>query len=122
TPEYQTIEERVAKSTIDYMDERLKERINQRIKLGEEMEDAVGEAVKVLLDALRKKKDFRAALEVLDRDPKHMFAKGSRQMERNSRPVISAEALSDAVKQADVTEKIMKAAERMASDQTIAKA
>jgi hypothetical protein len=122
TPEYEAIEKRVFQGVKDYMDERLKQRINERIKLGEDMEDAVSDAVKVLLDALRNKKDFRAALEVLDRDPKHSFGKGSRQMERAEAPAISAEALSSAIKEADVTQKIMKSVERISSDQPIAKA
>lgn len=87
------------------------------------MEDAVAEAIHVLLGALREKKDLRAALEILDRDPQHQFGKASRsQVETKAPSTISSAALADAVKEADITNKIMRAAEDLNPNETFPKA
>lgn len=123
TPEYQTIESRVAGRAKQKMQEITDARMEKRLALKAEVEDAVSEAIGVLLKALREKKDLRAALEILDRDPRHDFTKASRQAEiREKTPAISSEALATAIKEADVTDKIIRAAENLEVNQTFPKA
>jgi hypothetical protein len=62
--EYLQIEERVRNAVVGKMDAQLA----KRAEMGTEVEDAVPEALQVLLDNMRKKRDLRAALEVLDRE------------------------------------------------------
>jgi hypothetical protein len=106
-PEYVEIETQVRKKMNDKMDEVL----DRRAEMKKEVEAAVPEAIKLLLDAMREKHDLRAALELLDRDPKRDFVKASR-----SQPVepektgISSEALASLVRDADLTHKIMQQA------------
>jgi len=110
TPEYQAIEDRIAARTKKKMEELTDERLKQRLGLKDEVEDAVAEAIDVLLCKLRKKdKDqLRAALEILDRDPLHDFTKASRQVDnRGKTPSLSPEAFSNAVKEASVTHKMI---------------
>jgi hypothetical protein len=73
-PEYLKIEEEVRRTMRQKMDARLE----QRAKMEDEVDDALPEAMQVLIDGVRKKKDLRAALELLDRDPMRQFAKGSK--------------------------------------------
>ena len=118
TPEYQIIEERIANQVKGQMDEITSERVKRRLALKEEVEDAVSDAIQVLLQKLRKDKDLRAALEILDRDPQHDFAKGSRQAEvKLKTPAISSEAMSNALKEAEITQKIIQAAEKLTGDE-----
>lgn len=104
-PEYLALEEQVRSGVVMQMDARLA----KRAAMQTEMEDHVPDAMKVLLDAVTKKRDLRAALEVLDRDPQRTFSKASR-----SEPVpqpgvagLPTEALAEAVKQADITHNIL---------------
>jgi hypothetical protein len=109
-PDYLAIEEGIRKGTLARMDARLE----KRAELGEDVEDAVPEALEVLLDAVRKKRDLKAALEVLDRDPQRQFAKGnaSRQPAAQaptvgSQPSLPADALDQAIRDADLTHTIL---------------
>lgn len=106
SPEYKRIEDEVRCRIIRRMDERLE----QRARMVEDVEDAVPEALQVLLDNVRQKKNLRAALELLDRDPHHTLVKASRQEANNKPPEISSEALAHAVKEANWTEKLIEQA------------
>ena len=105
-PEYLTIEESVRNTVVGKMDQRLA----KRAEMSTEMEDTVPEAMKVLLEHVSKKRDLRAALEVLDRDPKRQFAKS-----KGDQPInplqpgagIANDALAAAVKDADLTHNII---------------
>jgi hypothetical protein len=79
-PEFLQIEDMVRQQVTGKMDARLA----QRAAMEDEVVDAVPEAMKVLLEEVKKKKNLRAALEVLDRDPQRQFAKG------NSKPLTPA--------------------------------
>lgn len=104
SPEYKTIEDSVRCAIIRKMDARLE----KRAQMQEEVEDAVPEALQVLLDHVREKRDLRAALELLDRDPQHVFTKASRSTAIDSQgPQLSAEALASAVKEANWTHKLV---------------
>jgi len=110
--EYLQIEEHVRNAVVGQMDARLA----KRAEMETEVEDAVPEALQVLLDNLRKKRDLRAALEVLDRDPAHQFSKASRTQPFDAQtPQMSSEALADAIKQADTTYDMMKRASALDS-------
>jgi hypothetical protein len=87
-------------------------RLAKRAQMETEVEDAVPEALQVLLDNVRKKRDLRAALEVLDRDPCHQFGKAARVPPpvETPQPGISSEALATAIKEADITYNLMKGA------------
>jgi hypothetical protein len=107
-PEYLKIEEDVRNMVVGKMDARLA----KRAEMSDEVEEAVPEAMKVLLDAVTKKRDLRAALEVLDRDPQRQFAK-SKSVTLGPSGVgvtsgLSPDALASAVKDADLTHTILK--------------
>ena len=70
-PEYIQIETAVRQQVTGKMDQVL----DKRAEMSDEIEDAVPDALRVLLDGVRHKHDLRAACEVLDRDPKRQFAK-----------------------------------------------
>jgi hypothetical protein len=97
------IEEAVRRELVSKMDARLA----KRAEMERDLEDALPEAMQVLLDHVREKRDLRAALEVFDRDPAHQFVKASRTASENQTPAISSEALATAVKEAEWTHKIM---------------
>lgn len=101
-PEYLAIEESVRNAVIGKMDARLA----KRAEMDTEMEDHVPEAMKVLLEAVTKKRDLRAALEVLDRDPKKQFAR-VRVDQQTTVPGLPTETLAAAVKEADLTHTIL---------------
>lgn len=73
-PEYRVIEAKVRTGVIGKMDSVL----DRRAQLQQEVEDAVPEACKVLLEHVTKKRDLRAALELLDRDPQRTLTKSTR--------------------------------------------
>lgn len=106
-PDYLLIEDRIRKEVLGRMDARLE----KRAQMGEEVEDAVPEALAVLLDAVKKKRDLKAALEVLDRDPQRQFAKAKpQQPAAASGPQVSAlpsDALAQAMADADITHTIL---------------
>jgi hypothetical protein len=80
TPEYQDIDAEVRRSALGSMDATLARRTDVaeiREEIRDEMENAVPEAWRVLIHNLRQKRDLKAALEILDRDPQRQFAKGS---------------------------------------------
>lgn len=108
-PEYLLIEENVRAAVVGKMDQRLA----QRAAMSTEMEDHVPEAMKVLLEAVTKKRDLRAALEILDRDPKKQFAKTSRTEATLTNPnaSIASDTLAQAVKDADITHTLLKNAQ-----------
>lgn len=106
-PEYIQIEDQVRKRVNTKMDEML----DRRAEMKKAVEEAVPEAIELLLAAMREKHDIRAALELLDRDPKRDFVKASRtQPVEEQRIGISSQALASAVRDADLTHKIMEQA------------
>jgi hypothetical protein len=108
-PEYLAIEERVRKGVLGKMDARLE----KRAEMNEEVEDTIPDALQVLLDGVRKKRDLKAALELLDRDPQRQFAKAKPTQPVGTQPTIAAipsEALAQAVNDAEVTHTILKQA------------
>jgi len=114
TDEYLMIEQDVQGRMLGQMDAKLAQRADLRKKMDDEMEDdAVPEAWKIVLDNLRKKRDLKTALEVLDRDPKRQFAKGAAGAQAQAqaaaapRPVIDSAALSQAVADADITHELL---------------
>lgn len=108
-PEYLKIEEEVRLDVTGMMDARLA----KRAAMEKDMDDAVPEAFQVLLDGVRKKRDLKAALEVLDRDPRRQFAKASRNAPTEpDKPLLASEALASAVKDADVTHTILESAKQ----------
>lgn len=102
-PEYLKIEAAVRNQVTSKMDARLAKRADME----EEVDDCVPEALQILLDGVRQKRDMRAALELLDRDPNRQFAKGPGARPLNPNPSIvpglSSDILSAAVKHADAT-------------------
>lgn len=100
-PEYQKIEEAVRRQVTAKMDARLA----RRADMEDEVDDAVPEALQILLDGVRRKRDMRAALELLDRDPSRQFTKGGSAKPLNpnpsSIPGLSTDMLSAVVKHAD---------------------
>lgn len=110
-PEYLKIEEEVRGVVVGKMDARLA----KRAEMSTEMEDHVPEAMKVLLEAVTKKRDLRAALEILDRDPKKQFAKTSQNTQQSTVPGLPTETLTAAVKDADLTHTLLKNANQQAA-------
>jgi hypothetical protein len=117
-PEYLKIEEDVRNVVVGKMDARLA----RRAEMNDDVEEAVPEAMKVLLDAVTKKRDLRAALEVLDRDPQRQFAKAKTvTLGPNGVGVtggLASDALASAVKDADLTHTILKNSPPPMSPQT----
>lgn len=113
TPEYQEIEDEVKGKVLGQMDAKLAARADLRQRMADEMEDdAVPEAWQIVIDNLRKKRDLKTALEVLDRDPRRQFAKGAAATKQPDqaavqRPTIDSGVLAEAVKQADITHTIL---------------
>lgn len=106
-PEYLMVEERVRNGVVGKMDARLVKRAQMEV----EVEDAVPEALQVLLDGVLKKRDLKSALELLDRDPRRQFAKtrpaGAVDPNANPATTMSSEAFAAAVKDADLTHQIL---------------
>ena len=106
-PEYLVIEEQVRNAVVGKMDARLA----KRAAMETELEDHVPEAMKVLIENVCKKRDLRAALEVLDRDPKRQFAKGNSVQPVTANGVsasgLNTDALTQAVKEADITHTLL---------------
>lgn len=114
TQEYLDIEDEVRRNVLGAMDAKLAARADLRQKMADEMEDdAVPEAFKIVLDNLRKKRDLKTALEVLDRDPRRQFARTNQNADAAGktasapaavqRPPIDSTALAEAIKEADIT-------------------
>jgi len=118
TDEYLMIEQDVQGRMLGQMDAKLAKRADLRKQMGEEMEDdAVPEAWQIVLDNLRKKRDLKTALEILDRDPKRQFAKGAAGANAAQgatpqapavRPSIGSNLLSQAMADADITHDLLK--------------
>jgi len=91
-------------------------RLAKRAEMADEVEDTIPEAMKVLLEGVVVRRDLRAALELLDRDPSRQFAKVSRSATattQGSQQAIDATVLDNAVKDAEKTHSIlMRDAER----------
>jgi hypothetical protein len=107
-PRYLEIEQAVRNQVTGKMDQVL----DKRASMSDEIEDAVPDALRVLLDQVRHKHDLRAACEVLDRDPKRQFAKNP-----NARAGPQADALppdlAQAAKKADeVMDQVLRTAAR----------
>jgi hypothetical protein len=113
TDEYLMIEQDVQSRMLGQMDAKLAQRADLRKNMADEMEDdAVPEAWKIVLDNLRKKRDLKTALEILDRDPKRQFAKGAAGATQQKepevvRPTIDRNVLSQAMAEADVTHSLI---------------
>jgi hypothetical protein len=116
TDEYRQIEDEVRSRVLGQMDAKLSQRIDLRQQMADEMEDdAVPEAFKILLDNMRKKRDLKSALEVLDRDPRRQFAKGASNAQAQAqqqpsgviRPPIDRSALTQAMADADITHALL---------------
>lgn len=102
--EYIDIETRVRKENIGKMDAAL----DARAQLKNDLDDAVPDALKVLIDQVKQKRDLRAALEVLDRDPKRTFAKGGQQIiQTPAGGQIPQSVLDTAVRDAEHTREIL---------------
>lgn len=106
-PDYLRIEEGIRKGVLGKMDARLA----KRAEMGEDMEDAVPEALGILLENVRKKRDLKAALELLDRDPQRQFAKAKPAAQAAAvQPTfgsLPSEALAQAIQDADLTHNIL---------------
>jgi hypothetical protein len=111
TPEFQAIDREVRGSVIGRMDA-------SREKIRQEMEDALPEAVRVLLQNVREKHELKAALEVLDRDPARQFAKGAHAASQTTTNLgvqvrIDSQALAQAIADAKRTHEVMEKASRV---------
>jgi hypothetical protein len=105
-PDYLRIEEQVRNGVLGGMDARL----DARAQMGVEVEEAVPEALGVLLEAVKKKRDLKAALELLDRDPQRQFAKAKPQAIAAPTPGLGSlpsDALAQAIEDADLTHSIL---------------
>jgi len=115
TEEYRMIEQEVQDKVLGKLDSRLAQRADLRKQMADEMEDdAVPEAWRIVLDQLRKKRDLKTALEILDRDPKRQFAKGAAGANANAtaapppRPSIDPNQLATVMSEADITHDLLK--------------
>jgi CRISPR/Cas system CSM-associated protein Csm2 small subunit len=106
-PEYQEIENRVRKTVVGRMDEVLDKRAQLRSQLREEMEDLVPDAMKVLVEQVKQKRDLRAALEALDRDPQRTLSKQNNVSLPQQTPSIPASVLDTAVRDAELAREIL---------------
>jgi hypothetical protein len=111
TAEYQEIEAGVAKTLGDKA-----VKAGPRSRIQEEMEELIPQAFRVLQEKLEKR-DLKAALEILDRDPERQLAKGR----DGSQPApvsggvkvhIDSKALAQAVKEANQTYELIEKATR----------
>jgi hypothetical protein len=99
TPEYKQIEASVRISLVGKLDAKVEQQrvsiIEQQMR--EDLANAVPDALKFIIDTARQGQDLRARLaasrEVLDRDPKRLFVKASRNEVVNP----NAQSLPDAV-------------------------
>jgi hypothetical protein len=117
TEEYLAIQQEVQDRVLGRMDAKLAQRTDLRNQMADEMEDdAVPEAWKIVLDNLRKKRDLKTALEVLDRDPKRQFAKGAANAGNANasaspgavpRPSLDHNVLQQAIAEADITHDLL---------------
>ena len=99
--DYLEIENRVRKTVVTQMDAKLA----QRAQMQNDLEDAVPDALKVLVDQVRVKKDLRAALEILDRDPSRTLTKSNGvKLDPNAQPQSMPQAIMDnTLKEAEKT-------------------
>lgn len=114
TEEYQQIEQEVQGVLLGQMDATLSKRADMRKKMADEMEDdAVPEAWKVVLETMRKRRDLKTALEILDRDPKRQFAKGASNAAAQAaagppaRQPLDSKVLTQAMSDADITHDLL---------------
>jgi|SRR5579859_7351022 len=98
-PTFLQIEDAVRQQVTGKMDARLA----QRASMEDEIQDAVPEALGVLLDQVRKKRDLKAALEVLDRDPQRQFAKGASAKPLTPQAPLDQDLLNSTASAADKT-------------------
>jgi hypothetical protein len=106
-PEYLAIEDSVRQQMVAKMDQRLAKRAEMDLKreaIEEDMEEAVPEAMRILLDNVTKKRDLKSALEILDRDPQRQFAKGNKPVQAQQPPAtLPQDTLQNTAKAADET-------------------
>lgn len=115
-PEYLAIEQRVRQEVLGRMDARLA----KRAAMEEEVEDTVPEAMRILIDQVTKKRDLKAALELLDRDPRRQFSKskpGAQPDASGVAPGLGSEALGAAIKDADLTHSLIQKKQQVADQQ-----
>lgn len=115
-PEYLAIEQRVRQEVLGRMDARLA----KRAALEEEVEDCVPEAMRILIDQVTKKRDLKAALELLDREPRRQFSKGKPGAQADAggvAPGLGNEALGAAIKDADLTHSLIQKKQQVADQQ-----
>jgi hypothetical protein len=112
TAEYQEIEAGVAKTLGEKAI-----KVGPRTRIQEEMEELIPQAFRVLQEKLEKR-DLKAALEILDRDPERQLAKG-RDGGQPAAPTstgvkvhIDSKALAQAVKDANETYELVERATR----------
>jgi hypothetical protein len=98
-PEYLQIEEAVRAQVTGKMDARL----SKRAEMEEQVDDAVPEAMKVLLDGVLKKRDLKSALELLDRDPRRQFAKNNAKPVNQVTTQLPSDILDRTTQAADIT-------------------
>lgn len=115
-PEYLAIEQRVRQEVLGRMDARLA----KRAAMEEEVEDTVPEAMRILIDQVTKKRDLKAALELLDRDPRRQFSKSKQGVQPDGggvAPGLGGEALGAAIKDADLTHNLIQKKQQVADQQ-----
>jgi len=97
--DYKDIETKVRQTVVTNMDAQLA----QRAQMRNELEDAVPDALKVLLDQVRTKRDLRAALEVLDRDPSRTLSKQNKVELNPQQTQMPQSILDNTIKEAEKT-------------------
>jgi len=97
--DYKDIETKVRQTVVTNMDAQLA----QRAQMRNELEDAVPDALKVLLDQVRTKRDLRAALEVLDRDPSRTLSKQTKVELNPQQTQMPQSILDNTIKEAEKT-------------------
>ena len=114
-PEYPQIEEDIGEELMGKAGLHLKHRSDatkMREKLNQAMEEAIPKAFGILMKELDDKPSRGIACEVLDRDPKRQFAKGSSGTHQPTPQVgvqvnIDSQALASAIHEADKTHEMM---------------
>lgn len=113
TVEYKMIAQEEAEAASKSLDHIRADIRSIREELNEEMENAVPEAWCVLIDNLRQRKDLRAALEILDRDPQKQFSKSGSLTQVGVSVNIDSQALAQAIHEADRTHQLIDQAAKL---------
>ena len=111
-PAYKLIEDEVRRGNLKNMDDSLAERA-KLTPLQEELSDAVPEAMKTIIDAVKQKRDLRMALsaarDVIALDPRRTFTRNSKKEDEDhaQRPALPDAMLESVVNDADATTGIL---------------